>query len=282
MREDAGVSWFQSACPRCHGMMFVPATFLGHAVVCDKCGVTFVPNPIAPQPPTLMPYTAPPLPQLQPIPPQGAYGMPSAYPPPSAYLPPSALHRPPDSPPSDFSYPTIPTPPPNISHDGDERIGAAHPFGSPLPEIEILPPPSVMRLSSRKRPTGTRSHGVKRSRGSSTAEAATSSKRNEERERRRKSKRRSRRATAPPVSEEAARAAREEVELVERRLRRARQRRKISFALVAIGMIAMSFAAYLMITRFRPTRSASAETPPSPATSPTQTTSSMRFEESRS
>ena len=249
------MSWFQSACPRCHGMMFVPATFLGHSIVCDKCGVTFVPNPIGPLPPQQMP---------QPI----GFGMPSSYPPP-AYYPSPPPHRPPEPPPSDYSYPAVPTPPPNMPGAGGERQSAANPFSSPLPEIEILPPPSAVRQSSRKRSSGARSSGSKRSRSSSSADAAMTPNRDGERERRRRSKRTSRSSAAPPISEEAVRAAREEVELIERRLRRARQRRNVSFALVTIGMIAMSLVGYLMITRFRPTRSASPEPTTPPASSPT-------------
>jgi len=58
----------------------------------------------------------------------------------------------------------------------------------------------------------------------------------------------------PPVTQEAEQVAHQQMEDVERRLRRARQRRNVSLALIVVGMLTMSLVGYLVMRFARPSK----------------------------
>lgn len=248
-------------------MLIVPATFLGHSVVCDKCGVTFLAMPpqqpqyMAPPPPQpLMPPLQPLSPPMPPPPPPTygygghAYPQPREYPPPT-YSP--GRYRAPAEP-SSLNLPSGPDDDlPPLPQNGGEQYSAPHPFGNPLPEIEILPSPKAKKQSSRKR-----SSGSKRSRRRSSGERASH--------------------PAPPPLPKAPAPSVEgrishtalaradhgpsgEVSEIERRIRRAQLKRTISLAFAVVGLLAMSVVGILMIKYAKPRST----TPlPSPAAAP--------------
>lgn len=273
-------------------MLIVPGNFVGHSVICDKCGVTFIAMP-------QVQYSAPPQPYQQPMPPQVPLQMPPAQPPvPYSAAPPHPMSMPPAPPPpasygygaAGYSMPTSYSPgqrgpsghpgapsertsqslpsvpsyePTPLPQRGGEHRGASHPFGNPLPEIEILPPPKARRQPSRKR-SGERSGEGKR--------------------RRRSSGEHSRSSMAPPplpaaaappapvegrVSHTAlARAdhgSSGEVSEIELRIRRAQLRRTMSLAFACVGLLAMSVMGLLMIKYVKP------DTAPPPEVAPVQT-----------
>lgn len=289
-------------------MLIVPGSFVGHSIICDKCGVTFIampqtqqqapPSPYPPQmPPQMppahqpMPYSAatPPLPPMSMPPPaprppaygSGALGNPA----PTGYSPGhnAPAHR---SPPLEQTFQSMPSVPAfeaaPLPQRGGEHRAPPHPFGNPIPEIEILPPPKAKRQSSRKRS------------GERSAERSVEGKRS----RRRSSRERSPMPMAPPplphappplpASPTSPRAADRvshtalaradhgpsgEVGEIELRIRRAQLRRTMSLAFACVGLLAMSVMGLLMIKYVKPGTDPPAEVAPAtpPENPPTET-----------
>jgi hypothetical protein len=267
-------------------MLIVPGSFVGHSVVCDKCGVTFLamPSPQAqPQysaPPPSYPLQMPPAhqpipysaaPPMSPPPPSQApfgYGAPSySQPPrhPSTYhgaQPQSTSQSLPSA--ESFEAPPLPT-------IGGEYRAPPHPFGNPLPEIEILPPPKAKRQSSRKRSGERSSERSSERSGERSGEGKRS---------RRRSSRERPLPTAPPplpappslpradgrVSHTALARADHgpsgEISEIEQRIRRAQLRRTMSLAFAVVGLLVMSVMGLLMIKFAKPS------TAPPPAAAP--------------